>query len=60
MGGIYTDGELRKGLNVADDMALWVAVPGQNDVLIEDATVTILTSGRRFFTAPKIINGGCS
>lgn len=55
---IYEGRRVRAAFEVSDDRDLWRVVPGADDVKVEeDHELAFVTSGGRFFTAPKFING---
>jgi hypothetical protein len=55
---IYEGRRVRAAFTVSDDRDLWRVVPGADDVKVEeDHELAFVTSGGRFFTAPKFING---
>lgn len=43
---------------IGPDRDLYEEVPGEEDILIESATVVTLRDGMHFFTAPHSINPG--
>lgn len=57
-GSIVTGADLREAFNTRPTDDLWMNGVGDDDQLIEPDLTMALRGGMRFYTAPRLINGG--